>query len=106
MAYCGRYSEQKNVPLLLEYARRYQALHPDRFTFAFLGQGEVPIPREGWARDLGFVDEATKLDVLAGAAALVQLSTYESLSLVALEAWTQGTPAIANRHCRVLAGHL
>jgi glycosyltransferase involved in cell wall biosynthesis len=106
LVYCGRYSLEKNLPLLLEYAQAYQALSPGRFTFAFLGQGEVPIPRADWARDLGFVDEAAKQDILAGAAALVQLSTYESLSLVALEAWRQGTPVIANRHCRVLAGHL
>jgi glycosyltransferase involved in cell wall biosynthesis len=106
LVYCGRYSVQKNLPLLLDYAKRYQSLHPGRFTFVFLGQGEVPIPREGWIRDLGFVDETTKRDLLAGAAALVQLSRHESLSLVGLEAWAQGTPVIADQACKVLAGHL
>jgi glycosyltransferase involved in cell wall biosynthesis len=106
LVYCGRYSEQKNVPLLLDYARRYHERHPGRFTFAFMGQGDVSIPRESWARDLGFVDPATQRDVLAGAAALVQLSHYESLSLVALEAWAQRVPVIAATNCRVLAGHL
>jgi glycosyltransferase involved in cell wall biosynthesis len=106
LVYCGRYSTAKNLPLLLEYARRYQVRHPERFTFAFLGQGDVPIPRVPWARDLGFVDESAKRDVLAGAAALVQLSRYESLSLVALEAWAEGAPVIADAGCSVLAGHL
>src|SRR5262249_15317947 len=94
VAYCGRYSAEKNLPQLLEYAAHYEALHPERFRFAFLGEGAVSIPKEPWACDLGFVAETTKHDILAGAAALVQLSKYESLSLVALEAWAQGTPVI------------
>jgi glycosyltransferase involved in cell wall biosynthesis len=106
LVYCGRYSQQKGLPALLEYARRYQAAHPERFAFVFLGRGEVSIPREPWARDLGFVDEAAKRDVLAGAAALVQPSRYESLSLTALEAWAQGTPVLAEARGTVLAGHL
>jgi glycosyltransferase involved in cell wall biosynthesis len=106
LAYCGRYSVQKNVPLLLDYARRYAEQNPERFTFVFVGHGEVPIPRQPWVRDLGFVDEETKRDLLAGASALVQLSSFESLSLVALEAWAQGIPVLANADCSVLAGHL
>jgi glycosyltransferase involved in cell wall biosynthesis len=106
LVYCGRYSVQKNVPRLLDYARHYQELHPERYTFVFLGEGEVAISREPWARDLGFVDEDSKRDLLAGAATLIQLSCYESLSLVALESWAQGTPLIADPGCKVLVGHL
>ena len=50
--------------------------------------------------------EATKRTVLAGAAALVQLSKQESLSLVVLEAWAVGTPVIVARDCAVLAGQV
>jgi hypothetical protein len=71
-----------------------------------MGQGEVAIPSEDWARDLGRVDEATKRAVLAGAAALIQLSRQESLSLVALEAWAEGTPVLVSRQCPVLAGQV
>ncbi len=106
LVYAGRYSPQKNLPLLLEYARRYTQRRPGRFTFAFLGQGQLSIPNEPWARDLGFVSEEEKRDVMAGAAALVLPSRYESLSLAALEAWAQGTPVIANARCAVLVGHL
>lgn len=106
IVYCGRYSQQKNVPLLIERARRYAQLHPERFTFVFVGQGEVTIPTEPWARDLGFVNGAVKRDILAGAAALVQPSQRESLSLVALEAWAQGVPVIADAGCAVLRGQL
>jgi glycosyltransferase involved in cell wall biosynthesis len=106
LVYCGRYSQQKGLPALLDYAHRYQAAHPDRFAFVFLGRGEVPIPSGPWACDLGFVDEAVKRDLLAGAAALLQPSCYESLSLTALEAWVQGTPVLADGRSAVLAGHL
>jgi glycosyltransferase involved in cell wall biosynthesis len=106
LVYCGRYSRQKNVPLLIDHAKRYSAMHPERFVFVFVGQGEVPIPSEEWARDLGFVPETVKRNLLAGAAAVVQLSRHESLSLVALEAWLQGTPVIAHAECAVLAGQV
>jgi glycosyltransferase involved in cell wall biosynthesis len=106
LAYCGRYSEQKELPQLIDFARRYNERHPGGFTVAFIGQGETPIPDEAWARDLGFVAQSEKERLLAGAAALIQLSRKESLSLVALEAWSVGTPVIAHRDCAVLAGHL
>jgi glycosyltransferase involved in cell wall biosynthesis len=106
LVYCGRYSAQKRVPELLEFARRYLEEHPERFHFVFVGHGEVTIPRASWLRDLGFLSEDDKRHVLAGAAALIQLSRYESLSLVALESWTQGTPVLGDAGCPVLVGHL
>ncbi len=106
VAYCGRYSEQKNLPLLVEWARWYQAERPDRLDFVFMGQGDIQLPDEPWLHDLGRVDEATKRSVLAGAKALVQLSTHESLSLVVLEAWAERTPVIVQRACAVLAGQV
>jgi glycosyltransferase involved in cell wall biosynthesis len=42
--------------------------------------------------------------VIASAAALVMPSYYESLSMVALEAWALGTPVVANARCDVLLG--
>src|SRR5262249_15997821 len=106
LVYCGRYSTSKNLPLLLEYLRRYDQSHPGSFVLVTLGRGDVAIPRAPWVRDLGFVDDARKYDLLAGAAALLQLSRYESLSLAALEAWSQGVPVVAHRDCAVLAGQL
>lgn len=106
VVYCGRYCEEKGLPALVDAARAYAAAHPDRFRFVFMGEGGCAIPREPWACDLGFVDETTKRDVLAGAAALVLLSENESLSLVALEAWAQAVPVIVSRRCPVLVGHL
>ncbi len=106
LVYCGRLLAEKGLPTLLNYAERYSSEYPGRFTFAFMGQGGVPIPKAPWARDLGFVPEAVKRDVLAGADALVHLSRNESLSLAVLEALAQGVPVVAEARCEVVAGHL
>jgi glycosyltransferase involved in cell wall biosynthesis len=106
LVFCGRLVAEKGLPLLLDYGARYCSSHPDRFTFAFMGQGNIPIPQAAWARDLGFVEESVKRDVLAGAAALLHLSCHESLSLAALEAWRAATPVVVDVRCEVLVGHL
>jgi glycosyltransferase involved in cell wall biosynthesis len=105
IVYCGRYVVEKNFPALLEYARRYSESHPERFVFVFMGEGPVPVPKAPWACNLGLVSENAKDDVLADAAALVQLSLNESLSLAALETWAHGVPVLANRYCAVLVAH-
>ncbi|HLW66600.1 MAG TPA: glycosyltransferase [Gemmataceae bacterium] len=104
--YSGRYCQEKNLLLLLDWAQRYRAERADRFAFVFTGHGEVPIPREPNFFDLGFVPEATRSEILGKAAALILLSTNESLSLVALEAWREGVPVIAHENSAVLRGHV
>jgi glycosyltransferase involved in cell wall biosynthesis len=106
LVYCGRFSQEKNLPCLLDFAERYNAAKPGRFTFVFLGEGAVKVPDEDWTKNLGYVNDAVKRDLLTGAAALIQFSRFESLSLVALEAWAQGIPVLADGRCTVLAGHL
>ncbi len=106
LAYAGRYIEEKGMRRLLEFARRYSETLDGRFIFAFMGQGNIPIPDEPWAQDLGFVSESVKHEVLANAAALLTLSTNESLSLVMLEAWAHGTPVAGAAQCEVFQGHL
>jgi glycosyltransferase involved in cell wall biosynthesis len=106
VVYCGRYIAEKGLPLLLEFARDHGAVHPNGFTFVFMGEGNVEIPRVPWAVNLGFVSESAKRDVLAGATALIQPSERESLSLVCLEAWAQGVPVIGQAGCEVFRGHI
>jgi glycosyltransferase involved in cell wall biosynthesis len=55
-------------------------------------------------RYLGRISDEDKHDALAGALAVVVPSQYESLSLLTLEAFAQGTPAIVNGRSEVLAG--
>ncbi len=106
LVYCGRYVEEKHLPQLLEWAERYQAAHPGRWKFVFVGSGPISVAKAKWALDLGVLPCAKKHAVLAHADALIQLSCNESLSLVALEAWQQGTPVIGHQECAVLAEHI
>ena len=55
-------------------------------------------------RHLGFLDDADKFDAMAAADLLIMPSYFESLSMVALEAWALGTPVLANGQCDVLKG--
>lgn len=104
--YAGRCAAAKNLPLLLDWAGRYAGAHPDRFTFVFVGDDRQAVPDAEWAVALGNVDDAARRNLMAGAAALVQLSLLESLSLVVLESWAQGVPVLVHRDCAVLAGQL
>jgi glycosyltransferase involved in cell wall biosynthesis len=64
----------------------------------------LPIPKHPRIRHTGYVSDEDKFDALAGADVLIMPSTYESLSMVALEAWALGKPVLANGRCDVLRG--
>src|SRR3712207_2806173 len=69
-----------------------------------IGTPVLEIPKHPQVRHLGYVSDADKFDAIAAAEALVMPSYYESLSMVALEAWALGRPVLANASCDVLAG--
>ena len=52
----------------------------------------------------GFLSDEDKFDALAAADVLIMPSYFESLSMVALEAWALGRPVLANGRCDVLKG--
>jgi len=106
VVYCGRYVREKGFHQLLDWMERFQGEHPDRLRLAVMGQSGAALPRHNWLLDLGHVAESVKRDVLAGARAVALLSANESLSLVALEAWSQGTPIIAAKGCAALRGQI
>ena len=64
----------------------------------------MPIPDDRAYVHLGFLSEAEKAGVLAGAEALFMPSFFESLSLVLLEAWALGCPALVDARCEVTRG--
>src|SRR5437016_5778342 len=66
----------------------------------------MPVPAHPAIRPLGFVDEATREALLARARVLLMPSPYESLSMVLLEAWNRGVPALVNARCAVLRGQV
>jgi glycosyltransferase involved in cell wall biosynthesis len=69
-----------------------------------MGTSILPIPDNPRIGHLGFVSDEDKFDGLAAAEALIMPSYFESLSMVALEAWALGKPVLANGRCDVLQG--
>jgi glycosyltransferase involved in cell wall biosynthesis len=105
VVYLGRITAGKGVDRLIDYFASFVESHPGRdLTLVLAGQsgGDVPIPPVPWIRSLGFVPDETKWRLLAGAAALVNPSPMESLSLVVLEALTFGVPVLVDAHSDVL----
>jgi glycosyltransferase involved in cell wall biosynthesis len=100
----GRVDLSKGVGELVEHHARYRCAVPDGLDLVLAGGGDAPLPSHPWLHRLGYVEDAAVHDALAGAAAVVVPSPYESLSLVQLEAWSHGRPTLANAASPVLVG--
>lgn len=107
LLYVGRRDESKNIALLLAYVREYWASRGLPLRLVLVGRGDLAVPRalQPVIVDLGYLDEQEKHDVYAAADVFVQPSVYESFSIVLMEAWLQGTPALVNAACAVTADH-
>jgi glycosyltransferase involved in cell wall biosynthesis len=105
LLYLGRVERGKGIPLLLDGYRRLRAALPDAPTLVLAGEASMDVRMEG-VRMLGRVSDEEKWDGLAGAQAVVVPSPKESLSLLALEAFSVGTPVLGNEVSEVLKGHV
>jgi glycosyltransferase involved in cell wall biosynthesis len=102
--YVGRIDENKGCKELFEFFERYARDAYGSLSLLLIGQALLPIPRHPRIRHLGFVDDSDKFDAMAAADFLIMPSYFESLSMVALEAWALGRPVVANGKCDVLKG--
>ncbi len=102
LIYIGRIDAAKNVPELLEFFTRFQEENRRDLKLVLIGKAHFPLPDHVDILPLGFVSEQDKFDALRAASLLVIPSKYESLSMVALEAWQMETPILANGRCTVL----
>lgn len=104
IVYVGRIDANKGFPELFNHFSRYLSSSHRDLTLVLIGAPFVEIPQHPRIRHLGFVSDRDKFDVIAGSEVLVMPSYFESLSMVALEAWALGRPVIANARCDVLVG--
>ncbi len=102
--YVGRIDENKGCKELFTYFERYIEWAPTRLSLVLLGEAQLPIPKHPRIRHLGYLSDAYKFDAMAASDLLIMPSYYESLSMVALEAWALGRPVLANGKCDVLRG--
>jgi glycosyltransferase involved in cell wall biosynthesis len=104
MVYVGRIDPNKGCRTLFNFFRRYREETGSALELLLVGGKRMEIPDHPGIRYLGFLPEADKWGAVAGAELLVIPSELESLSMVTLEAWSQGRPVLANGKCDVLRG--
>jgi len=101
--YLGRLDPAKGLDALVRAHGRHRA-GGGPLGLVLAGRPTVRMRLPEWVRTTGFVDAATRGDLLDAAEVVVLPSPHESLSLVALEAWRANRPTLAIAHSEVLAG--
>jgi len=106
MLYLGRVDRAKGIEqLLLDFARYKSSLRADdALDLVLVGRATMPVPTRPDLHAVGFVDEELKFDALSGCELLVAPSSFESLSIALLEAWSMRKPALVNSESDVLVG--
>lgn len=103
--YAGRIDAGKGCAEMLDFHERYRRECRGAPPLVLIGRLALPEPRGPGVRYLGFLSEPEKRAALAGAQVVLCSSPYESLSIVLLEAFAEGTPVLVNGASDVLVEH-
>lgn len=101
----GRVDGLKGTTMLAGFFAAYKQRRPGPLALVIAGPVTAMPPEHPDIVVTGPVDEADKWSLLRGATALVQPSPHESFSIVLMEAWSQGVPALVNARCAVTRQH-
>ncbi len=102
--YGGRIDPGKGCEELIQYFTDYVKEGGDA-TLVLMGSKLMVLPEEPYIRFAGRLSDRERLQALEAATVVVCPSPYESLSLLALEALSVGTPILANARSAVLVEH-
>ena len=102
--YGGRIDPGKGCEELIEYFSTYVEQGGDA-SLVLMGVKLMPLPEDPHVRFAGLLSDRERGQALEAATVVVCPSPYESLSLLALEALSVGTPIIANARSAVLVEH-
>jgi glycosyltransferase involved in cell wall biosynthesis len=103
--YAGRIDVSKGCQQLFSHFMRFREDCPDYgLKLLLIGSKAMEIPTHPDILYLGFVSEQEKFDAIAASTLVILPSPYESLSIVALEAWQLAKPVLASGRCAVLQG--
>lgn len=105
--YAGRIEQGKRVDVAAQYVAALGRDVDPSLRLVMIGRGSWRPPPDvaPFVHRVGFVDDDEKRSAMAGAVALVNPSEAESLSIVLLEAWLEGTPALVAAGSEVMADH-
>lgn len=105
--YAGRIEQGKRVDVAARYVAALARDVDPSLRLVMIGRGSWRPPPDvaPFVHRVGFVDEDEKRSAMAGAVALVNPSEAESLSIVLLESWLEGTPALVAAGSEVMADH-
>ena len=103
--YAGRIDSSKQCDVLFEWFLRYRKARGAQVKLLCIGQLDMTLPPGDGIRYLGRLPEVDKFEALAAADVFVMPSGLESFSIGTLEAWSVGTPVIANAASPVVRGH-
>jgi glycosyltransferase involved in cell wall biosynthesis len=104
MLYVGRVEPAKGVDDLLAHFLALRAIDFKPMSLVLAGPIAMELPERSDVIALGRIAEDEKWNALAAADFVVVPSAYESLSIVALEAWAAGRAVLANGSSAVLVG--
>ncbi|CAD5373969.1 putative Glycosyltransferase [Rubrivivax sp. A210] len=103
----GRITRSKGFSTLARAFRLFAALDRRGVRLVVLGQGFMErLPQHPRLVYAGFVPDAERDALMAGALAGIVTSRHESLSLVTLESLALGSPVIVNGRSEVLRAHV
>ena len=102
--YGGRIDPGKGCEELLDYFNSYAESDGDA-SLVLMGLKLMPIPDAPHLRFAGMLSEMERIEALEAATLVVVPSAFESLSLLALESFSVGTPVLANARSDVLTDH-
>jgi glycosyltransferase involved in cell wall biosynthesis len=104
LLYGGRIDPGKGCEELIQYFSEY-AKQGAGVTLALMGVKLMSLPEDPFVRFAGMLSDRERLQALEAATVVACPSPYESLSLLALEALSVGTPILANARSAVLVEH-
>ncbi|MBZ0294732.1 MAG: glycosyltransferase family 4 protein [Anaerolineae bacterium] len=100
--FIGTLQPRKNIARIVQAYARWREQHPDDETGLVLAGGKGWLYEEAWIEGVpnihlpGYIDEADKGALYAGALALIFPSLYEGFGFPVIEAMHCGTPVIAS----------
>jgi glycosyltransferase involved in cell wall biosynthesis len=105
VAYAGRIDAGKGCAEMVAHFGRFRRERAPDAELLLMGRLALPEPLGEGVRYLGYLSDEDKRAALAGAEVVLCPSPYESLSIVLLEAFALGRPALVNGRSPVLLDH-